>query len=196
MFPDALLSGPGTAPGQLQPQSEAGFEPGTRCLLRPLFSSKLGNHRKAKHVGATGPFSFAWPGWISWAPALASRSRRRIEPRTPQESTHLHYPAYQRTPSPDAAPTLEPRLLPTSGRGHVGAARGEALAVEIWLSVRTSELAKAWGVLRPSLGPSQRLEAFEWASRPQRGGHFRGTWFPRPPPGLRKVYGSDHSRMV
>lgn len=119
------------------PSQWQGLSRGPRCLLRPLFSSQLDSHRKTKHVGATGLFSFAWFCWVSWAPAIPDQTK--------DAPGALHYSAYQRTPPPDAAPTLEPRLLSASGRGHFGAARGEALAVEIWGSVRTSELDKGLG---------------------------------------------------
>lgn len=62
--------------------------------------------------------------------------------------------------------------------------------------VKTSELAKDWGVLAPSLTPFWAFEVFGLASRPLSVGHFRGTWFPRPPLGLRKVYGSHRSIRV
>lgn len=68
--------------------------------------------------------------------------------------------------------------------------------MEVGRSVKTSELAKGWGVLGASLTPFWAFEAFGLASRPLSVGHFRGTWFPRPLLGLRKVYGSHHSSRV
>lgn len=63
MVPFCLV--PGLLLDNSSPSQRQGLSRGPRYLLRPLFSSQLGSHRKAKHVGATGFFSFAWPGWIS-----------------------------------------------------------------------------------------------------------------------------------
>lgn len=62
--------------------------------------------------------------------------------------------------------------------------------------LKTSELAKAWGVLVASLIPIPAFEAFELAIRPLSVSHFRSTWFSRPPLGLRKVYGSRHTAVA